>query len=138
MKALIVEDNESLREMYALFLKSIGFTADEAPDGMAAFKKMEQSVYDVIISDMDMPVANGMEFYRMVEKALPDMVERIIFSTGNDFDEGYKKFYRSTPCPLLIKPFSLSELKEMINLVCRRKFRKAAAGGRLLKKNRCA
>lgn len=114
MKALIIEDNDALRMLYQLFLSDLGFNTDEAPDGKAGFEKIEQYRYDVIVSDMDMPYLNGMELYKLTAARFPSMVNKFLFSTGNTFDEEYKQFFRSIPCPVLFKPFSQSEFEKAV------------------------
>ena len=115
MKSLIVEDNESMRALYRLFFQSIGFDADEAPDGRIAFQMIKKNDYDLIISDMDMPVLNGMELYRLIDSYSPRLISRFMFSTGNVFNEEYQEFFKTVPCPVLAKPFLLSELRAAID-----------------------
>ena len=122
MKALIIEDNDSLRSMFQMFLEDMGFTADQAENGSIAFKKIQNSDYDIIVSDMDMPVVNGMEFYQLVSSYCPHMLNRIVFSTGNGFNGKYKKFFDKITCPVLYKPFSLTDLENTIHLLNRKRF----------------
>ena len=117
MKALIIDDNDSLRNMFQSFLENMGFTTDEAENGSIAFSKIQNSDYDIIVSDMDMPVVNGMEFYQLVSSYRPQMLNRIVFSTGNCFNVEYKKFFEKISCPVLYKPFSLSDLESIIHSV---------------------
>jgi DNA-binding response OmpR family regulator len=114
MKALIIDDNDSIRQMYQLFLENMGFTTEVAENGSVGFRKIQNSDYDIIVSDMDMPVVNGMEFYQLVSSCRPHLLDRIIFSTGNGFNEEYKNFFGQISCPVLYKPFPLNELKNTI------------------------
>jgi len=122
MKALVIDDNDSLRYMFQSFLENMGFTTDEAENGSVAFEKLQDSDYDVIVSDMDMPVVNGMEFYQLVSSFRPQMLNRIVFSTGNGFNGEYKKFFETISCPVLYKPFSLTELESTIHSLNRKRF----------------
>ena len=114
MKALVVDDCESLRSLFQLFLENMGFETDEASDGSVAFSMLQQTDYDIIISDMDMPFVNGMELYGLIEKYLPHLVSRIIFATGNSFDETYKSFFLSVTNPVLFKPFHHDDLTKIV------------------------
>ncbi len=114
MKALIIEDNDSLRMLYQLFLMDLGFNTDEAPDGKAGFEKIKRVKYDVIVSDMDMPYLNGMELYKLTASKFPNLVKKFVFSTGNTFDEEYNKFFKSISCPVLFKPFSVDEFEKAV------------------------
>ncbi len=122
MRALIIDDNDSLRNMFQSFLENMGFTTDEAENGSVAFNKIQNSDYDIIVSDMDMPVVNGMEFYQLVSSYRPKMLDRIVFSTGNCFNGEYKKFFENISCPVLYKPFSLSDLESTIHSVNHKRF----------------
>jgi DNA-binding NtrC family response regulator len=114
MKALIIDDNDAIRQMYQLLLENMGSTTDVAENGSVWFHKIQNSDYDVIVSDMDMPVVNGMEFYQLVSSYRPHLLDRIVFSTGNGFNGEYKNFFGQTSCPVLYKPFPLNELKNTI------------------------
>ena len=114
MKALIIDDNDSIRQMYQLFLENMGFTTEVAENGSVGFHKIQNSDYDVIVSDMDMPVVNGMEFYQLVASYRPHLLDRIVFSTGNGFNGEYKNFFGQIACPVLYKPFPLNELEKTI------------------------
>jgi DNA-binding response OmpR family regulator len=63
-KILVVEDDETLREVYALKLSMEGFTVETAADGRQALVVAQQASPDVIILDMMMPVMDGIEFLR--------------------------------------------------------------------------
>ncbi len=114
MKALVIDDNNCLRSLLSVFLKDIGFDAHEAPNGQIAFEMVQGTRYDVIISDLDMPVINGKEFYYLVEQHDPRMLNRIIFATGSGLDGRYADFFKQIRCPVLDKPFSLKMLRSTI------------------------
>jgi DNA-binding response OmpR family regulator len=114
MKALIIDDNDAIRQMYQLFLENMGFTTDVAENGSVGFHKTQNSDYDVIVSDMDMSVVNGMEFYQLVSSYRLHLLDRIVFSTGNGFNWGYKNFFGQISCPVLYKPFPLNELENTV------------------------
>ena len=114
MKALVVDDNESLRKLFQIFLQGMGFDTDGAPNGNIAFKMIKSSDYDLILSDMDMPVVNGMELYKLINMYSPQLTSRMVFATGNEFDEGYRTFFNKISCPVLSKPVMLDDLKEIV------------------------
>jgi len=114
MKALIVEDNKTLRRMFQIFLENMGFEADTAEDGSVAFQRIQESEYDVILTDMKMPIIDGMDFYQLVASFCPQMLERIVFSTGDLFNPEFEDFFQESSCPVLYTPFSLSDLEEII------------------------
>jgi DNA-binding response OmpR family regulator len=64
-KILVVEDDETLREVYALKLSMEGFEVETAGDGMDALAQAEKITPDLIILDMMMPRMDGIEFLRL-------------------------------------------------------------------------
>lgn len=114
MRALVVEDNESLRLLFRALLQSLGFQPDEAPNGSVALQMIEDVDYDFIISDIDMPVLNGIEFYQQLSAHSPHLCDRIVFTTGNTSNERYKDFFETVSCPVLFKPFYRDELTSIL------------------------
>jgi len=69
---LLVEDKDSLRQMLRLTLDNAGYSVDEACDGAEARKKLNSSRYGLVITDMKMPRADGLEVLRAAKSADPD------------------------------------------------------------------
>jgi CheY-like chemotaxis protein len=63
-KVLIVEDDQALREVFSLIVKSGGYKVGTAQDGQDALKKLVKFSPDLILLDMLMPVKSGLEFLR--------------------------------------------------------------------------
>jgi DNA-binding NtrC family response regulator len=69
---LLVEDKESLRQMLRLTLENGGFSVDEATDGAEARRKLGAGRYPLVITDLKMPRADGLEVLRSAKAADPD------------------------------------------------------------------
>jgi DNA-binding NtrC family response regulator len=69
---LLVEDKESLRHMLRLTLQNAGHTVDEACDGAEARRKLSDSRYSVVVTDLKMPRADGLEVLRAAMSADAD------------------------------------------------------------------
>ncbi len=66
LRALVVDDNESVREVLAAMLLSFGINVDSATDGISAITSLDMAVeqgrpYDVILLDLKMPGDGGVE-----------------------------------------------------------------------------
>jgi len=70
-KVLIVEDDQYIREMYALIIKNAGHEVAEAPDGAAGLVEATNGGYDVILLDLMMPQMDGLSFLRALKKKPP-------------------------------------------------------------------
>ena len=112
IKILIVDDDESIRNMLSIVLKQEGFIIDLAEDGLSFFKKIKKNKYDLIISDIKMPDINGMELLRKVKSVNPDIPVIMItaFASTNDAVEAMKFGAED----YIIKPFNIEELKILI------------------------
>ena len=62
MKALVVDDEPSMREIVKFVLQGMGFNIDTAEGGREAFAKVRSTYYDLIVSDLRMPDGDGAEF----------------------------------------------------------------------------
>ncbi len=116
-RELIIEDEPGFLRLLHEVLKRMGIESDGAINGPAAFQMLQKRDYDIIISDVDMPDVNGIAVYRYIEKYFPHLINRIVFSTGNSFNENYSNFFQSMQCPVLFKPFELDELRSAIQLI---------------------
>ena len=67
LTALIVEDNESVRDLLVFALRRIpGMTTVEASHGVDALKKLEEISPDIILTDLNMPVMDGLTLLKQV------------------------------------------------------------------------
>ncbi len=67
-KILIVDDEEKIRHILSIMLKLKGHHVEEAGDGKEAIKKIKNSFFDVIISDLRMPEVDGFALLEYVQK----------------------------------------------------------------------
>lgn len=76
-KVLVVDDSNVVRNFHINILKSAGFEADGAVDGMDALEKSLTTNFDVILCDINMPNMDGLTFvknYREEEKETPIII----------------------------------------------------------------
>ena len=76
----MVDDEESIRVLYAQLLRRQGYEVDTAEDGFDALLKLQQMLPDVIISDLNMPKMSGFEFLSVVRRRSPQI--SVIASSG--------------------------------------------------------
>ncbi len=83
MKFLVVDDDSFVRDMLAAILESCDYDVVTAQNGSDAFDKtVADSEIDLVISDMNMPVMNGLELIKALRIAKPDIP--IIILTANN------------------------------------------------------
>ncbi len=111
LRALVVDDESFLLECLTEALQAWGVDATPASRGDAAVAKLQEAEYDVILSDIRMPGLTGMELYAWLQSNRPDLCHRILFTTGDVFDQQTQAFLESNKLPHLAKPFDLKKLK---------------------------
>lgn len=67
-KILVVDDEEIIRESISFVLRKEGYVVEEAENGKAAYDKIIQSPFDLVISDIEMPVMKGTELLTEMRK----------------------------------------------------------------------
>ncbi|OGP12447.1 MAG: hypothetical protein A2052_00710 [Deltaproteobacteria bacterium GWA2_54_12] len=114
MRALVLDDEEIVLDLLADSLTGFGFEVDKCSSAEDALKKISESCYDLIISDIKMPGLGGKGFYREVEKINPGVLKKIIFISGDSMGSETQEFLEAIGNPSLKKPFSIDELSEAV------------------------
>lgn len=121
MKILIVEDDQSLRELIQRSLEKERFVTEAAPDLMTAFDKIEVYDYDCILLDVMLPDGSGLDVLARL-KELRKKENVIIISAKDSLDDKVKGLELGAD-DYLAKPFHLAELTARVRSVLRRKHR---------------
>ena len=79
---LLVEDKESLRQMLRLTLENAGYTVDQACDGAEARRKLNDSRYRLVVTDLKMPRADGLEVLKAAKAADADTAVILLTAYG--------------------------------------------------------
>lgn len=112
MRALIVDDDIAVSRLLARCLTSWGWLADEVPRVSAALESFELGIYDLLISDVDLPDGDGVTLAQALQKVKPSLA--VVIISGNPGNLGRAREVGLTAC--LRKPFSLDELRALIDL----------------------
>ena len=114
LRVLLVDDEPALREAARRFLERSGISTDVAADGEAALDALDAQTYDVIITDVRMPGMNGRDFIARLRKDRPELLRRLILSTGDTFAEDTSGLVAETGVPTLVKPFDFDTLERIV------------------------
>lgn len=115
---LIVEDDDSLRDLYSAMIRKKYENAhiDHAGNGRDALKMAKHMDYNAIIVDIDIPVMNGVELLSKLEEELPNMAKKTVFISGAVMsDENSYILERSRP--YLLKPFTSDAFNTLVSLI---------------------
>jgi CheY-like chemotaxis protein len=114
---LVAEDESNLRELIAHILLMDDHEVDTARDGVEALYRIQQRTYDLIISDLRMPNLDGPGLYKVLREHYGEALPRVIFVTGHAEAEDYVPFLAGTGDPVLTKPFSVDDLRTLVQWV---------------------
>ena len=67
-RILVVEDNNDLRELYKIALRTAGFQVTQASDGLTALRAIEADAPDLIVLDLRLPLISGFEVQQEVKQ----------------------------------------------------------------------
>lgn len=71
-KVLVVDDHELSRELFCEVLTSAGYAVRAASDGLNAIRHMEETRFDVVLTDVSMPQMEGLELLTEIRDRWPD------------------------------------------------------------------
>ncbi len=115
-RVLVVDDNKMNILLAQTVLKKYKFKIDVAYDGKEAFKLFENNIYDMILTDIQMPEMGGVELTCAI-RAYQDQSKfniPILGITANILHEDRKNYIQSGINDLVLKPFSERELIDKI------------------------
>ena len=111
---LVVDDEPDLAAMIAEVLKRDGHRVGVATNGAMALEMLANHPYDLLVSDLRMPVLDGEGLYLEVERRFPALRERIIFLTGDVLGRERQEFLERIGAPTLVKPCDLGEVRRLV------------------------
>ncbi|WP_282080196.1 PAS domain-containing hybrid sensor histidine kinase/response regulator [Aquimarina algiphila] len=116
MKVLVVEDNKMNQFFMRQLFSNWNIKADIADNGKIALEKLEESIYDLILMDMHMPVMDGPETTEIIRKSSNNRINQlpIVACSADVFPESKKKAIESGMNFYLTKPLSEEALEEIL------------------------
>ena len=121
LTALVVEDSPTMRQLIVFALSRIrGLTVVEADDGVDALKKLAGGHFDIILTDINMPVMDGLKLVKRVRgdevlKAIP-----IVIITTEGAEEDRQRALALGANAYITKPIQapqvISKVKALLNI----------------------
>jgi CheY-like chemotaxis protein len=108
---LIVEDEKLILETFIEIFRLKGYNCDGAYNGLEALKLLEENNYDVIISDINMPIMNGPTFFKKFREK--DKDTPFVFITGYEVTKEIKEVIKKANA-IFTKPVSYQEFFKTI------------------------
>ena len=113
-RILVVEDESGINEVCQRVLTSEGFEVDIAVNGEIAQDMLVKKDYDLCLIDIRTPVMNGRQLYQCIQEKHPELIDRVIFTTGDVMSKDIQVFLEQAARPFLPKPFTPGELRTIV------------------------
>jgi len=114
---LAVDDSASMRQMVSFTLKGAGYDVIEAEDGQKALDKAKVSAVDLVLTDVNMPIMDGIELVKNL-RTLPDYkFTPILMLTTESAGDKKVQGKNAGATGWLVKPFNPEQLLATIKKV---------------------
>jgi two-component system NtrC family sensor kinase len=116
-KILVVDDEMVIRDILIRILSEKGYDIESAASGTEGLEKIVNSKYDVYLLDIKMPGVDGRDMYEAISEKFPQLINRVIFITGDTITRSTLDFLETTGRKYLSKPLDFSKLINTIEEV---------------------
>ena len=114
---LTIDDSASIRQMVKLTLTSAGYRVIEASDGADGLAKASAGGVDAVITDLNMPVMNGIEFIRKFRSHPASKGVPVLLLTTESDDELRRQAKEAGAIGWIVKPFKQDQLLAAVRRV---------------------
>ena len=124
-KILTVDDEEEIRNSMLRMITVFGHAAHMASNGQMALYALCEAVsvepFDLVITDLNMPVMDGLSLVREIRKSKSDVIKKlpVILVTGGDIKRAMRVGALAGANKIITKPFGMDDLESAINELIR-------------------
>lgn len=111
-RILVVEDDEAVRSFTARALKADGHDVATAGDGGEGLDSVLAEAFDLVVSDIRMPVMDGIEMAGHIRASRPE--QKILLMTGYAHQRERFAELRGTVLGVVDKPFTLKQIRDAV------------------------
>lgn len=112
---LIIEDEKEIRDGLVEVLEDAGFVVDSADNGQLGLDKIRKKDFDVVVTDLVMPVVGGMDVLRETKRIKPQT--RIILITAFATVDNAVEAMKAGASDYITKPFRIDDVHTKIRRV---------------------
>jgi two-component system, NtrC family, response regulator PilR len=109
---LIIDDEKSLLELLTVVFKKEGYGVKTAPTAAGGFEILAKEEIDLVVTDIKMPGADGMDILRYARENLPDLPVILITAYGSIAQA--VEALKAGALDYVVKPFDVEELKIIV------------------------
>jgi two-component system chemotaxis response regulator CheY len=112
---LLVDDSSSVRQVVGIALRRAGYETLEAANGQEALPLLDAHKLNLIISDVNMPVMNGIEFVKRVRQHPTSKFTPVVMLTTEGQDEMKALGKAAGAKAWIVKPFNPPQLLDVVS-----------------------
>lgn len=124
-RVLVVDDEPSICRALTIALTRAGFDVRSVESGEVAHTLVRAEHFDCLVVDLRIPDMRGDVLFELAASLQPHLKHATIFTTG-DASERAQELIEACGCPVLQKPFDLSELLSLVKRLTARSVRGSA------------
>ena len=113
LKVMVLDDEPIVCKRLQPALEKLGFEVDTFTQSLEALHEIQESTYDIIITDLKMKGIDGMRFLQEAKKQHPET--EVIVITGFATLDTAKESFQHGVFDFIAKPFKLSEIQEVVS-----------------------
>ena len=118
LKILIAEDDRELRQLFSHVLNRYGYTVVGVSNGQEALDALDKDFFDMIISDIMMPVMDGYELVRQLRDV--GNTTPVLMITAKDAFDDMRLGFQSGVDDYMVKPINVNEMVLRVQALLRR------------------
>ncbi len=119
LKILVVDDDEDTRELFHTVLTGEGYQVALANNGQDALVQSRNDSFDLVITDLKMPVTDGLQFLQEIRKTGSNA--DVIMVTGHGEVESYLHAMSLGAVEYIHKPIRIRELKKIVRMILKKR-----------------
>ena len=120
LHALVVDDSPAMRKQLGYALQRvIGMDATEAGDGADAWRKLAANSYDILITDINMPLMDGLKLVALVRQGGPHQRIPIVVITTESAEADRRRAMALGASAYLVKPVQAQQVVDTVKTLLR-------------------
>ncbi len=112
-RALVVDDDETVRYTVRGILEQVKLDVDEAADGAEGLHRVETNEYELVVTDIQMPNMDGLELLKRI-KLRPQPQPKVIIMTAHGSERHAVEAIKSGAYDYFRKPFEITEMMAVV------------------------
>lgn len=112
--ALVVDDEDDVRDLLMEILSDLGIRSSECHNGADGLEAAKREEFDIIFCDLRMPVMDGFGFLGGLKTERPDLVDRTVFVSGDLLQRSREQAEMLAGRITIEKPFEPADIRAVV------------------------